>query len=143
MPRNYRNQSQDPRMHNHNQNNNFHNEIPNRNPREHNRNRSPDFFNFNNFNMDIREDFDDPFDNFMHGFNFPNFSQLHNQIFGNFQNAFNNMLQIGNGKNENHKDNNNNNFNAMFNMQGCPGTMISKSYCSKIDYRDGKPHQEC
>ena len=24
-----------------------------------------------------------------------------------------------------------------------PGTMISKFYCSKVDYRDGKPHQEC
>lgn len=24
-----------------------------------------------------------------------------------------------------------------------PGTMISKFYCSKVDYRNGKPHQEC
>ena len=141
MRKNFRNQSQDQRLHNHNQHNNFQNENQNRNQRAFNRNRSPDFF-MNNFNFDIREDFDDPFDNFMQGFNFPNFNQLHNQIFGNFQNMINNMLPIRNERNENQK-NNNNNFNAMFNMQNFPGTMISKSYCSKVDYRDGKPHQEC
>ena len=137
MKSNFRNQSQDPRLHNHNPHNNFMNQNPNRNQKAYNRSRSPNFFN--NFNFGIREDFEDPFDNF--GFNFPNFNQLQNQIFGNFNNMFNSMLPIRNGKKEN--ENEKNNFNAMFNMKNFPGTMISKSYCSKVDYRDGKPHQEC
>ena len=39
-----------------------------------------------------------------------------------------------------------NDFHEFMSIQGMgpgTGTVISKSYCSKIDYRDGQPHQEC
>ena len=107
------------------------------------RNRLEDEF-MNDFNFGIQEDFDDPFDQIMGNFGFPNINQIQQRIFGNFNNA---LMQLGDNfenNNNNLQRNNNTNFNSMFAMQNIgPGTMISKSYCSKVDYRDGKPHQEC
>jgi hypothetical protein len=124
--------------------------------------------NFNNYNdpfgmgMDsddfgfgIHEEFEDPFEGIMGEFGFPNIAQMHQRLFGNIERAFQGMGgQLGDGgKGENYRSNPNrgglqragtNNFQSFFSMQGVgPGTVISKSYCSKVDYRDGQPHQEC
>ena len=112
------------------------------------------------FGFGIREDFDDPFEGMMGGFGFPNFEQMHQRLFGNIERAFQGMRmgmgRLGDGNegnnnriNENPNQGrlrkaNTNNFQSFFSMQGTgPGTVIAKSYCSKVDYRDGQPHQEC
>ena len=120
------------------------------------------FFNFDNgLNMDIREDFDDPFEhmgNRMEGFGFPSV----NQMLGQFQNEMNNMRQLTSGMENQFQNemNNNNNLNnnqiqnpgqgvgqrgmfiSMHGMGGGPGTMISKTYMSKMDYSGGQPREE-
>ena len=109
-----------------------------------------------NFGFDIREDFDDPFEGMMGGFGFPNLGQIHQRLFGNIERAFQGFGRLGDGNertnNRGHQNQNQNglqragtnNFQGFFSMQGVgPGTVISKSYCSKVDYRDGQPHQEC
>ena len=118
------------------------------------------FFNFDTgFNMDIREDFEDPFEhmgNRIEGFGFPNM----NQMLGHFQNEINNMRQLSDGmeheiNSQNNLNNQNNNqiqsspngaqrgmFISMHGMGGAPGTMISKTYVSKMDYSGGQPHEE-
>ena len=109
------------------------------------------------FGFGIRDDFDDPFEGMMGGFDFPNLNQIHQRLFGNIERAFQGMrmgmLGDGNERDNNRMNQNNqgalqragtNNFQSFFSMQGVgPGTVISKSYCSKVDYRDGQPHQEC
>ena len=109
-----------------------------------------------NFGFGIREDFDDPFEGMMGGFGFPNLGQIHQRLFGNIERAFQGFGRLGDGNeranNRGHQNQNQNglqragtnNFQGFFSMQGVgPGTVISKSYCSKVDYRDGQPHQEC
>ena len=120
------------------------------------------FFNFDNgFNMDIREDFDDPFEhmgNRMEGFGFPSV----NQMLGQFQNEINNMSQLTSGMENQFQNemNNNNNLNnnqiqnpgqgvgqrgmfiSMHGMGGGPGTVMSKTYMSKMDYSGGQPREE-
>ena len=109
-----------------------------------------------NFGFDIREDFDDPFEGMMGGFGFPNLGQIHQRLFGNIERAFQGFGRLGDGNertnNRGHQNQNQNglqragtnNFQGFFSMQGVgPSTVISKSYCSKVDYRDGQPHQEC
>ena len=139
----------------------------NKNPNPHYQNMNND--NMNNYNdpfgMDnddfgfgIRDEFDDPFEGMMGGFGFPNINQIHQRLFGNIEKAFHGMGmgQLGDGNEENNfrqdrRGNNGplqragtNNFQGFFSMQGVgPGTVIAKSYCSKVDYRDGQPHQEC
>jgi hypothetical protein len=107
------------------------------------------------FGFGIHEEFEDPFEGIMGEFGFPNIAQMHQRLFGNIERAFQGMGgQLGDGgKGENYRSNPNrgglqragtNNFQSFFSMQGVgPGTVISKSYCSKVDYRDGQPHQEC
>ena len=105
------------------------------------------------FGFGIREDFDDPFEHLMDGFKFPNIGEIHHKIFGNFGREFGNMNHLGNGNNEGGDRRRGheslaragaNSFQGFFSMQGTgPGTFISKSYCNKVDYRDGQPHQEC
>ena len=98
------------------------------------------------------EEFYDPFEG-MGIFDFPNLTQMQEHLFGNLQHTFQDML-LGDGDEE--EDNRINqtyegiqpmgssNFQAFFSMQGVgPGTVISKSYSSKVDYVDGQPHQEC
>ena len=96
-----------------------------------------------NFGFGIKDDFDDPFENMMGGFGFPNLGQIHQRIFGNLERAFGGMGGLlGDGNNrQNNRDNQNqgglqraktNNFQGFFSMQGVgPGTVISKSYCSR------------
>jgi hypothetical protein len=107
------------------------------------------------FGFGIHEEFEDPFEGIMGEFGFPNIAQMHQRLFGNIERAFQGMGgQLGDGgKGENYRSNPNrgglqragtNNFQSFFSMQGVgPGTVISKSYCSRVDYRDGQPHQEC
>ena len=104
------------------------------------------------FAFGIRDDFDDPFEGMMNGFGFPNINQLHQRLFGNIEQEFRHMGQLGSGNEPRHNNQNNlglqragtNNFHSFFSMQGTgPGTVITKSYSSKVDYRDGRPHQEC
>ena len=119
------------------------------------------FFNFgtDTFNMDIKEDFDDPFTgtgNRMGGFGFPDIASIEHQMLGQFQNQMEHMQQLGDGNQQNM---NNNNQQQLTNQPGGnqgqrglfvsmntggmgPGTMISKTYCSKIDYSGGQPKEE-
>ena len=104
------------------------------------------------FGFGINDDFEDPFEGMTGGFDIPNLGQIHQRLFGNIERAFQGQLGDGN-EDMNLRNNQNrlqlqrngiNNFQGFFNMQGIgPGTVISKSYCSKVDYRDGQPHQEC
>ena len=106
----------------------------------------------------IDEDFDDPFEDMMmdRGFGFPSIEQIHNRLFGKIGRSFD---MLGDGdyeenqrKRKNKKDERRlqkkggmNDFHEFMSIQGMgpgTGTVISKSYCSKIDYRDGQPHQE-
>ena len=97
----------------------------------------------------IRDDFDDPFDQMMGNFRFPNIGEIHQRIFGNFGRDFGGHIGDGNEGHNRHRDREgisqgSNMFQGFFCMQGTgPGTVISKSYCNKVDYRDGRPHQEC
>ncbi len=118
------------------------------------------FFNFGNegFNMDIREDFDDPFEhmgNRMGGFGFPNIENMQRQMLGHIQNEMQQMQQLGQEMEQNQLNNNNNQMQLRNNGQnqqggmfihmggmGGPGTMISKTYMTKVDYTGGQPHEE-
>ena len=97
-----------------------------------------DFFG----DMDIRDDFNDPFEGLMGGM-FPRIGDIEQRFFGNMKN----MLGDGGFDGFNDFDNMGSNGGirkGVFQMSSTgPGTMISKSYCTKVDYRDGKPHQEC
>ena len=104
------------------------------------------------FGFGIHDDFDDPFEGMMGGFGFPSFGQLHQRLFGNMERALQGQLGDGNEAMDMRQNQNRgqlqragtNNFQGFFSMQGVgPGTVISKSYCSRVDYRDGQPHQEC
>ena len=121
------------------------------------------FFNFSDtgFNMDIREDFEDPFENVgnrMGGFGFPNIANIERQMLGHMQQEMNNMQQLGQDMDnfgQNQQNNNNTQMELRNNSQGPqgmfmhigtnmggPGTMISKTYMSKIDYSSGQPREE-
>ena len=125
------------------------------NPRPNNHHNFNDPFGFDDddddFGFGIHEDFEDPFEHMMMGggFGFPNIRQIHQRLLGqmggssgmndndefNMRHNNNTGIQRGGGGNR---------FQAFFSMQGTgPGTVITKSYSSKIDYRDGQPHQEC
>ena len=125
------------------------------------------FFNFGNegFNMDIKEDFEDPFSqigmgNRIGAFGFPDIASIERQMLGQFQNEMKNMQELGDGNEQNMNMNMNNNQGGeqlttgapgqgqrglFVSMQGAgtgPGTMIAKTYCSKIDYSSGQPKEE-
>lgn len=106
------------------------------------------FFNFGSgFDMGIREDFDDPFDKFLSGgFGFGGINDMHKKMLGEVQNMMNMHGMIGDGKNMdqfNAPIGDNQGMTGMFCMKGAgPGTMISKSYCTRVDYSGGQPHEE-
>ena len=123
------------------------------------------FFNFNQgFNMDIREDFTDPFSNMgmgnrMAAFGFPDIASIERQMLGHFQNQMQTMQQLSDGMQQNMQNmqnmQNNQQLTAggpgqgqrgiFISMQGGgtgPGTMISKTYVSKVDYSGGQPKEE-
>ena len=149
---NYQRTPQQPRSNYPNQ------QMPRTNPNQGGRQGMSDpFYNFgdNAFNMDIREDFEDPFENMgnrMGGFGFPNIANIERQMLGQFQNEIQNMQELSQGMNNNPnnqmqvRNNGNGQQRGMFmhmggNMGG-PGTMISKTYMSKVDYSSGQPHEE-
>ena len=125
----------------------------NQNPR-HNHNNFNDPFGLDDddddFGFGIHEDFDDPFEHMMMGgFGFPNMRQIHQRLLGQMGGG-----DMGENEEFDMRHNNNtgiqrgggNRFQSYFSMQGMgpgAGTVITKSYSSKIDYRDGQPHQEC
>ena len=135
---------------------------PQSQPNQSNQGFNDPFFNFGNegFNMDIREDFEDPFSqmgmgNRMGLFGFPDIASIEGQMLGHFQNDIQNMQQLTDGNQNNQNMNKNQdlstgnmgeNQGGMFiSMQGAgsgPGTMISKTYLSKIDYSGGQPKEE-
>ena len=138
----------------------MHQNQPNPNPQSNQGGRqgfNDPFFNFGDtgFNMDIREDFEDPFEhigNRMGGFGFPNIANIEHQMLGQFQNEMQNMQELSQGMNNDHnnqmqlRNDGNGQQRGMFvhmggNMGG-PGTMISKTYMSKIDYSSGQPKEE-
>ena len=113
-------------------------------------NRDPFGMDDDDFGFGIHDDFEDPFEGLMGGFGFPNIGQIHQRLFGNIDREFRHMGQLGSGNdhynnphNEGLQRGGTNQFQSFFSMQGAgPGTVITKSYSSKIDYRDGRPHQE-
>ena len=129
----------------------YNNHYNNMNQRHHN-----DPFGMNDdeddFGFGIHDDFEDPFEGMMGGFGFPNLGQIHQRLFGNIEREFGHMGQLDSGNEHHHFNNQNSNalqrgganhFQSFFSMQGAgPGPVITKSYSSKIDYRDGRPHQE-
>ena len=139
------------------------NPRPQNNPQGRQQGFNDPFFNFNDtgFNMDIREDFEDPFENMgnrMGAFGFPNIANIERQMLGHMQQEMNNMHQLGQDM-ENFGQNQPNNNNGQMQLRnngqgpqgmfmhigtnmGGPGTMISKTYMSKIDYSDGQPKEE-
>ncbi len=85
---------------------------------------------FEDFNMDIKDDFIDPMDNM---FGFDNMEQ---RMLNNFKNVFNEQQHPRN-TNENEQVPRNEE-NALNN-----GTVFSKVYCSSYNNLNGEPHQEC
>lgn len=85
---------------------------------------------FEDFNMDIKDDFIDPMDNM---FGFDNMEQ---RMLNNFKNVFNEQQHPRN-TNENEQVARNEE-NALNN-----GTVFSKVYCSSYNNLNGEPHQEC
>ena len=85
---------------------------------------------FEDFNMDIKDDFTDPMDNM---FGFDNMEQ---RMLNNFKNVFNEQQHPRN-TNENEQVPRNEE-NALNN-----GTVFSKVYCSSYNNLNGEPHQEC
>ena len=124
------------------QNNNHHRQNMNNMNNQYN---DPFGMDNDDFGFGIHDDFGDPFEDIFGGFNFPNIGQIHQRLFGNMERAFQGMGQLGDGnEGGNRRQNPNrdglqrahtNGIQGFFSMQGIgPGTMISKSYCSKVDY---------
>ena len=138
----------------------------------HSHNFGGDFFNFGNdfgFDFGIKDDFDDPFDNvfggFGGGFDFPRIGDIHKQMMDRFNSHlshFSNPRLSNAPHNSNSleddgfipRDRQSPNQNrqsdfspqmqrGVFSLQGIgPGKMITKTFCSKIDYSSGQPHEE-
>ena len=97
------------------------------------------------FNMDIREDFDDPIEHMMGRMgNFPQIGEIQRQFFGNAQNLLGQMENLPDGAGNTQLSNSpgavTSGMIAMGNLGN--GTMISKTYCKKVDYSGGQPHEE-
>ena len=98
---------------------------------------------FENFHMDIKDEFTDPLDD-MIGLN-----NMEERMINNFKNAFDDFGLLSDGqenpRNENKKEEkkeevpkNDENKNILNN-----GTYISNVYCSSYNNLNGEPHQEC
>jgi len=94
--------------------------------------------------------------NRMGAFGFPDIASIQRQMIGHFQNEMQSMQQLSDGMEQNMNNMNNNQqlttgepgqgqrglFVSMQSGGSGPGTMISKTYCSKIDYSSGQPREE-
>jgi hypothetical protein len=92
---------------------------------------------FEDFHMDIKDDFTDPMDNM---FGFDNMEQ---RMLSNFKNVFNDSGLLSNE--QQHPRNTNENEQVPRNEENAlnNGTVISKVYCSSYNNLNGEPHQEC
>jgi len=108
----------------------------------------------NQFNMDIREEVEDPMANMnmdmglMNPMHIPDINAMHRQMMGNMQRQIEQMnAQMGMNMNMN-MDINSNNMEQMSqpmempHMPGSSGKMFTKTYCSKVDYTGGVPKEE-
>jgi hypothetical protein len=106
--------------------------------------------------FDIDEDFDDPFDDIIKKeFGFSNIERMHNRLIGKMEKEFEqlgdeeyeeNFRKKKKNKEERLQKKGINNFHKFMNFEEISpgnGTVITKSYSSKIDYKDGVPHEEC
>ena len=121
---------------------------------------STPFSTLNNSALNM-EQFNDPFNqmnigmggNHMMAFGFPDIASIQRQMLGHFQNQMQSMQQLTDGMT--HSLNNNLQLTPglggqgqqgiFISMQGGgsgPGTMISKTFVSKIDYSGGQPREE-
>lgn len=119
----------------HYNNHNYQNQQNNRNRNQ--RGYGDDMGRFNDFDMcKMMDEFDSPFDNMFSDFGFGGMGS----IFGNaermMQKMHEEMRMIGNMN-----DPNNRGIQLRSNS-GNPGTFISKSYVSRVNYKDGKPQKE-
>lgn len=91
---------------------------------------------FEDFHMDIKDDFTDPMDNI---FGLDNMEQ---RMLSNFKNVFNDFGLLSDEqqhpRNTNESEQVPRNENALNN-----GTVFSKVYCSSYNNLNGEPHQEC
>jgi hypothetical protein len=77
-------------------------------------------------------------------FGFSNIHQIHNRLFGKSDRIF----ELGDGYEDNRREKGQKrkkkDFADFLSLKNdTPGTIISKSICTRIDYSDGTPHTEC
>ena len=94
------------------------------------------------------DDFSDHFDDILmdDDFGFSNIGQIHDRLFNRIGMRF--VLGDGNEGNRRGKGEKRlrkkRDFDEFISIKDdTPGTIISKSYCTRIDYSDGVPHTEC
>lgn len=92
---------------------------------------------FEDFHMDIKDDFTDPMDNM---FGIDNMEQ---RMLSNFKNVFNDFGLLSDE--QQHPRNTNENEQVPRNEENSlnNGTVFSKVYCSSYNNLNGEPHQEC
>ena len=92
---------------------------------------------FEDFHMDIKDDFTDPMDNM---FGIDNMEQ---RMLSNFKNVFNDFGLLSDE--QQHPRNTNENEQVPRNEENAlnNGTVFSKVYCSSYNNLNGEPHQEC
>ena len=116
------------------------------------------FMTLNNSALNM-EQFNDPFTQMGMGgnqiatFGFPDIASIQRQMLGHFQNQMQAMQQLTDGMMQNNLNNNQQIITGpgqgqqgiFISMQGGgsgPGTMISKTYVSKVDFSGGQPKEE-
>ena len=121
----------------------------------HQKNFDDDFFESNSeeedkdsfFDSD-EDDFSDHFDDMLmdDDFGFSNIGQIHSRLFDKIGMKF----SLGDGYEDNRREKGEKrlrkkrDFGDFISIKDdTPGTIISKSYCTRIDYSDGVPHTEC
>ena len=98
--------------------------------------------------FDIEDDFDDPFDAILKKeFGFSSIEKIHNRLLGRLGKGFD---QLGDEEYEERKKKKNkgkkNTFHDFLDIDDSGsgnGTVIMKTFSSRIDYTDGEPHEEC
>ena len=101
-------------------------------------------------------DFDDPFDAILkREFGFSTIGKLHNRLIGKMEKDFgligDEELEDKNRRKRKNKEGRlqkkgTHNFHEFMNLDDDDsgnGTVITKTFCSRIDYTDGEPHEEC
>lgn len=98
------------------------------------------------FNMDIKEEVSDPFEHMMGRMGgFPQVGEIARRFLGDAQNMLGDMPRLADGNipQGGALTGNQGSTSGMIAMGNLGnGTMIAKTYCKKIDYSDGQPHEE-